>query len=91
MDAIEKFDLDRGLQFQTYAVPRIRGSIIDGLRAGDWLPRSVGEDIRNITTAATVLEQRLGRAPTDEEVAAELGVSRFTCGRSTTSRPTPTC
>lgn len=75
MDAIDKFDLDRGLQFQTYAVPRIRGSIIDGLRSSDWVPRSVREKVRAINAALAVLESRLGRVPKDREVAAELGVS----------------
>lgn len=76
MDAIDKFDPGRGLQFQTYAVPRIRGAIIDGLRAGDWVPRAVREDIRGISAAASALEQRLGRVPSEVEVASELGMSR---------------
>jgi RNA polymerase sigma factor FliA len=75
MDAIDKFDLDRGVQFQTYAVPRIRGSIIDGLRSYDWVPRSVREKIRAINAALAALESRLGRVPKDREVAAELAVS----------------
>jgi len=75
MDAIDKFDLNRGLQFQTYAVPRIRGAIIDGLRSSDWVPRSVRENIRAINAALAVLEARHGRVPKDREVAAELGVS----------------
>jgi RNA polymerase sigma factor FliA len=75
MDAIAKFDLDRELQFQTYAVPRIRGAIMDGLRAGDWVPRAVREDIRDMSRAASDLERRLERAPTGPEVAAELGLS----------------
>lgn len=75
MDAIEKFDVDRGLQFQTYAVPRIRGAIVDGLRASDWVPRSVREKIRDINTAQAALEHRLGRAPTDREVAGELDIT----------------
>ena len=74
MDAIDKFDLDRGLQFQTYAVPRIRGAIVDGLRASDWVPRSVREKIRDITAAQSRLEAKLGRAPDDSEVAEELGI-----------------
>ena len=74
MDAIDKFDLGRGLQFQTYAVPRIRGAIVDGLRASDWVPRSVREKIRDINTAQAALELRLGRAPHDREVAEELGI-----------------
>lgn len=75
MDAIDKFDLERGLQFQTYAVPRIRGAIVDGLRASDWVPRSVREKIRDINAAQAKLELRLGRSPDDREVAEELGVS----------------
>jgi RNA polymerase sigma factor for flagellar operon FliA len=74
MDAIDKFDMSRGLQFQTYAVPRIRGAIVDGLRASDWVPRSVREKIRDINAAQAKLEKDLGRAPNDHEVAAELGV-----------------
>jgi RNA polymerase sigma factor for flagellar operon FliA len=75
MDAIDKFDPDRGLQFQTYAVSRIRGAIVDGLRASDWVPRSVREKIRDIGAAQATLEARLGRAPDDDEVAAELSVT----------------
>lgn len=75
MDAIDKFDLERGLQFQTYAVPRIRGAIVDGLRASDWVPRSVREKIRDINAAQAKLELRLGRSPDDREVAEELGLS----------------
>jgi RNA polymerase sigma factor for flagellar operon FliA len=74
MDAIDKFEPDRGLQFQTYAVSRIRGAIVDGLRAADWVPRSVREKIRDITAAQTRLEHKLGRVPTDREVAAELKI-----------------
>lgn len=75
MDAIAKFQPDRGLQFQTYAVPRIRGAIIDGLRASDWVPRSIRDKIRNIGRAQVALEHRLGRTPSDEEVAHEMGIS----------------
>ena len=75
MDAIDKFDPDRGLQFQTYAVSRIRGAIVDGLRASDWVPRSVREKIRDINAAQAGLERQLGRAPQDGEVAAELGIT----------------
>ena len=74
MDALEKFDPGRGLQFQTYAVSRIRGAIVDGLRASDWVPRSIREKVRAIDAAQARLEARLGRAPDDEEVAAELSV-----------------
>jgi RNA polymerase sigma factor for flagellar operon FliA len=75
MDAIEKFDLSRGLKFETYAVPRIRGAIIDGLRGTDWVPRLVREKVRDISAAQATLERRLGRAATDPEVASELGVT----------------
>ncbi|MGQ0631824.1 MAG: FliA/WhiG family RNA polymerase sigma factor [Sporichthyaceae bacterium] len=75
MDAIDKFDLGRGLEFQTYAVPRIKGAMIDALRSADWVPRSVREKIRAIEKAHTELQKRLDRAPTEDEVAAELGVT----------------
>jgi RNA polymerase sigma factor FliA len=75
MDAIEKFDLGRGLEFQTYAVPRIKGAMIDSLRAQDWVPRSVRDKIRAIEKAQAALQARLDRAPTEAEVAAELGIS----------------
>ena len=75
MDAIEKFDPGRGLQFQTYAVPRIRGAIIDGLRAGDWVPRAVRAKVRDVERAQASLEHTLGRTPEDHEVAAELGIA----------------
>jgi RNA polymerase sigma factor FliA len=74
MDAIERFDPDRGLTFQTFAVPRIRGAIIDGMRAMDFVPRSVRDKLRAITQAQTALETRLGRPPEDTEVAQEAGL-----------------
>ena len=75
MDAIDKFDLERGLQFQTYAVTRIRGAIVDGLRSSDWVPRSVREKIRDIDAAHAKLEASLGRAPKDSEVAEALSMT----------------
>lgn len=72
IDAIDKFDPDRGLQFQTYAVQRIRGAIVDALRGSDWVPRSVRDKIRAIQEAQGALEARLGQTPTEEEIAAEL-------------------
>jgi RNA polymerase sigma factor for flagellar operon FliA len=74
MDAIERFDPARGLSFQTFAVPRIRGAIIDGLRAMDFVPRSVRDKVRIVQQAQHALEEKLGRLPEDEEVARELGV-----------------
>jgi RNA polymerase sigma factor for flagellar operon FliA len=75
MGAIDKFDPDRGAQFQTYAVARIRGAIVDGLRASDWVPRLVREQMRDITSASVALEHRLQRRPTESELAEELGIS----------------
>jgi RNA polymerase sigma factor FliA len=74
IDAIERFEPDRGLSFQTFAVPRIRGAIIDGLRAMDFVPRSVRDKVRVVQQATAVLEERLGRIPEAEEVALELGI-----------------
>ncbi|WP_134766833.1 FliA/WhiG family RNA polymerase sigma factor [Nocardioides sp. 1609] len=75
MDAIDRFDHDRGLQFQTYAVPRIRGAIIDSIRAADWVPRSVRTRLRDVTRAREELQHRLNRAPTDDEVCDEAGIT----------------
>lgn len=74
IDAIDKFDPDRGLQFQTYAVQRIRGAMVDALRGADWVPRSVRDKIRGIQDAQVRLEARLGRPPTEAEIATELSV-----------------
>ena len=74
MGAIERYDPDREVKFQTYAVPRIRGSIIDGLRALDWVPRSVRAKARDVERAHVALEHELQRVPNDEEVAERLGV-----------------
>lgn len=74
MDAIERFDPGRGLTFQTFAVPRIRGAIIDGMRAMDFVPRSVRDKLRAVQKAQLALEERLGRTPTAEEVAREAGL-----------------
>jgi RNA polymerase sigma factor for flagellar operon FliA len=73
--AIERFDPGREVKFETYAIPRIRGAIIDELRAMDWVPRSVRGRARDIERAIAELEARLGRAPTDEEIAQRLGLS----------------
>jgi RNA polymerase sigma factor for flagellar operon FliA len=75
MDAIEKFDVDKGFKFETYAITRIRGAILDELRSIDWVPRSVRSKARKIEQAMQRLEQRLERSPTDAEIAEELGVS----------------
>jgi RNA polymerase sigma factor for flagellar operon FliA len=75
MDAIDKFEPERGLQFQTYAVWRIRGAIIDSLRAADWVPRSVRRRLHEVEQAQLKLEIRLGRTATDLEIADELEIS----------------
>lgn len=74
MDAIERFEPDRGLSFQTFAVPRIRGAIIDGMRAMDFVPRSVRDKLRTVQRAQLALEERLGRAPDEEELSRETGL-----------------
>jgi RNA polymerase sigma factor for flagellar operon FliA len=74
--AIERYDPDRDVKFETYAISRIKGSIIDELRAMDWVPRSVRARARDIERAIGELEARLGRAPTDEEIAAKIGLSQ---------------
>jgi len=73
--AIERFDPDRDIKFETYAIARIKGSIIDELRAMDWVPRSVRSRARDIERAIGELERKLMRAPTDEEISEKLGVS----------------
>ncbi len=73
--AIERFDPDRDIKFETYAIARIKGSIIDELRAMDWVPRSVRARARDIERAIADLEARLHRAPTDQEIAEKLGIT----------------
>lgn len=74
INAIERFELEREIKFETYAITRIKGAIIDELRSLDWVPRSVRAKAREIERANAKLEHRLQRAPSDEEMAAELGV-----------------
>jgi RNA polymerase sigma factor for flagellar operon FliA len=73
--AIERFDPDRDIKFETYAIARIKGSIIDELRAMDWVPRSVRARARDIERAIAELEKRLHRAPTDQEIAEKLEIT----------------
>ncbi|HEY3265106.1 MAG TPA: RNA polymerase sigma factor WhiG [Actinomycetota bacterium] len=75
IDALEKFEPARGNKFETYAIPRIKGAIIDELRAMDWVPRSVRFKAREIEKAVSDLESMLKRAPSEREVAERLGVS----------------
>jgi RNA polymerase sigma factor for flagellar operon FliA len=74
--AIERYDPDRDVKFETYAIARIKGSIIDELRAMDWVPRSVRARARDIERAIGELEAQTGRVPNEEEIAAKLGVSQ---------------
>jgi RNA polymerase sigma factor for flagellar operon FliA len=73
--AIERFDPERDIKFETYAIARIKGSIIDELRSMDWVPRSVRARARDIERAIGELEARQARAPNDEEIAAKLGIT----------------
>jgi RNA polymerase sigma factor for flagellar operon FliA len=75
ISAIERFDPGRDIRFETYAIARIRGAIIDELRTLDWVPRSVRARAREFERVNTRLEARLHRAPTDEEMAEALGIS----------------
>jgi RNA polymerase sigma factor for flagellar operon FliA len=75
IDAIEKFDLERAIKFETYAISRIRGAIIDELRAIDWIPRSVRYKAREVEKAYAALEAKLHRTPTEPEVAQEMGIT----------------
>jgi RNA polymerase sigma factor for flagellar operon FliA len=76
ISAIERYDPDRDVKFETYAISRIKGSIIDELRQMDWVPRSVRARARDIERAITELEAKIGRAPSEEEIAKKLGVSQ---------------
>ena len=74
LDAYDRFDSTQGASFSTYAGQRIRGTMIDELRSRDWLPRSVRRGSRDIDKAISRLEHRLGRAPSEREIAAELNM-----------------
>ncbi len=74
IDAIEKFDPSKEVKFKTYAEIRIKGAILDELRAMDWIPRSIRKVINKLIDAYHELEQRLGRPAEDEEIAEELGL-----------------
>ena len=74
MDAIEAFDMERGVKFETYCAPRIRGAILDELRSMDWVPRLVRSRAHKLDSTSKALETELGRAPTQDEIARRMGV-----------------
>ncbi len=73
-DALSRFDTDQGVQFETFATQRIRGAMLDELRGNDYLSRGIRKQQRNIEAAVHKLEQRLGRAPQESEIAKEMGL-----------------
>src|SRR5271165_2304124 len=75
MDAIDAFDLERGVKFETYCVPRIRGAMLDELRTMDWVPRLVRSKASKLEEARKALEAEHGRPPRPEEMAHRLGVT----------------
>ncbi|MDP2025136.1 RNA polymerase sigma factor FliA [Sulfuriferula sp.] len=75
LDAINRYEESHGAQFETFAVQRIRGAMLDELRSTDWLPRSIRQNMRKIEVAMTALQQRLGHEPSESELAGELKLS----------------
>lgn len=75
MDAIDAFDLERGVKFETYCVPRIRGAMLDELRTMDWVPRLVRSKASKLGEAMKKVEARMGRPPNEQEIAEEMGIS----------------
>ncbi len=76
MDAIDAFDLNRGVKFETYCVPRIRGAMLDELRTMDWVPRLVRSKASKLAQATKALETQHGRAPTEEELGEYMGLTQ---------------
>ncbi len=76
IDAIEKYSPNKGAKFETYALMRIRGSIIDRIRSSDWLPRTVRKKIKEVKLVSEKLKQDLGRAPTSTEIANAMGLEK---------------
>ncbi|MFG6456683.1 RNA polymerase sigma factor FliA [Roseateles sp. BYS96W] len=74
-DALSRFDAEQGVQFETFATQRIRGAMLDELRGGDWMSRGTRRQQREIEAAVHKVEQRLGRAPNEAEIAAEMGLA----------------
>lgn len=75
IDAIEKFSANKGAKFETYALMRIRGTIIDKIRSQDWLPRTIRKKIKDIKLAQEQLKQKMGRTPTIDEISKAVGIA----------------
>jgi RNA polymerase sigma factor for flagellar operon FliA len=75
LDAIQRYEENHGAQFETYAVLRIRGAMLDELRSSDWLPRSTRQNMRKVEQAMATLQQQLGRPPSESEIAKSLKLS----------------
>lgn len=75
MDAIDAFDMNRGVKFETYCVPRIRGAMLDELRTMDWVPRLVRSKASKLSAATKAVEAEVGRPPTDQEIAVKMELS----------------
>lgn len=75
LDAVNRYEETHGAQFETYAVQRIRGSMLDELRNSDWMPRSMRQNMRKIEEAMNILQQRLGRSPNETEIAKQMKLS----------------
>ncbi len=86
MDAIDAFDLSRGVKFETYCVPRIRGAMLDELRTMDWVPRLVRSKASKLGEATKTLEARFGRPPTERELAEYMSVERAGTGKDDARR-----
>ena len=90
IDAIEKFDIERAIKFETYAITRIRGAMIDELRALDWIPRSVRQKARAVERAYATLEAQLRRTPTRPRWPPRWASRSRNCTRSSASCRSPT-
>lgn len=75
LDAFNFYDQNQGAQFETYATQRIRGAMLDELRGADWAPRSVRKQAREIAQAISVLEQQMGKPPSEQQIAGQMGVA----------------
>jgi RNA polymerase sigma factor for flagellar operon FliA len=75
LDAISRYEETHGAQFETYAVQRIRGAMLDELRSSDWMPRNMRQNMRKIEVAITEVQQKLGRVPSESEIAAQMKLS----------------